>query len=370
MTLPFSFFQFKIAFASVLLIIVSNSTVAQEHDFDSLVEANPNFDQKMQQVLRNMDLFAEETPLKISLQANFSAISAKRFKDEYSPALLRYQVNDTVWINREIKVKPRGNMRLKTCSYPPLKVNFPRKEVYMTQLQNFDKMKMVVSCRKGDAYEQYILSEYYAYKLYNILTPYSLRVRLIEVKYINTGKKKNNEKSGYAFIIEEIEQLAARTNTLPSEKAQIKDKFMNTDMVTNMYLFQYMIGNTDWTVYSRHNMRVVLPRDEINGKPIVVPYDFDYAGIVGASYAIPSDQLEIKSVNERTYRGYCDLNDQLPPSIKLHRSKKEDLISVFETAIVNPVTKKRAIRYLEKYFQIIENDKKIKSLILDRCLTR
>jgi hypothetical protein len=355
--------------AFLVILLIGVDAFAQEHDFDSLIRNDPSFEKVMEKVLRDIDLFADETPLKVTLRADFKKISARRFKDEYSLARLRYQVNDTVWINRDIKVKPRGNMRLKTCTSPPLRVNFPKKEVFMTQLQNFDKMKMVVSCRKGAAYEQYVLSEYYAYKLYNILSPFSFRVRLVEVTFINSGKK-NEESSGYAFIIEEEEQLAERTNSIPSEMINVKDKFMDTNAVTNMYLFQYMIGNTDWTVFGRHNIKIVIPKDIDNAKPVVVPYDFDYAGIVGAPYAIPADQLEIESVNERIYRGFCDLNDQLQPSLLVHRGKKEGIISVIEKSILNPATKKRALKYLDQYFQIIENDKKVKSLILDRCLTR
>ena len=126
------------------LVFLSHHLHGQDHDFDSLIQANSTFRSIMEETLENVDLFDEETPLKVTLEANFKSIRKSRFQDEYHPAMLRYPVNDTVTINREIKVKPRGNMRLKTCSFPPLKINFPKKKVFMKQLQDFDKMKMVV----------------------------------------------------------------------------------------------------------------------------------------------------------------------------------------------------------------------------------
>jgi hypothetical protein len=40
------------------------------------------------------------------------------------------------------------------------------------------------------------------------------------------------------------------------------------------------------------------PKDS-TARPVVVPYDFDYAGIVDAYYAVPNEGLEIENVRQR-----------------------------------------------------------------------
>ena len=67
-------------------------------------------------------------------------------------------------------------------------------------------------------------------------------------------------------------------------------------------VFQYMVGNTDWSVPYRHNIRL-LSRSPLL-PPVPVPYDFDYSGLVMAPYAVPPEQLGITSVRQRLFRGY------------------------------------------------------------------
>ena len=67
----------------------------------------------------------------------------------------------------------------------------------------------------------------------------------------------------------------------------------------NGYLFQYSIGNTDRSIPGRHNIQMVKSKDSTISKPFVIPYDFDYAGIVNTSYAVPDKNLGIESVTER-----------------------------------------------------------------------
>jgi len=68
-------------------------------------------------------------------------------------------------LNRQISIKPRGDVRRQVYNFPPLMLNFQEKEAIIPQIKDYDKMKMVVKCSKNKINEQYLLSEYYAYKL-------------------------------------------------------------------------------------------------------------------------------------------------------------------------------------------------------------
>ena len=65
-----------------------------------------------------------------------------------------------------------------------------------------------------------------------------------------------------------------------------------------------MIGNTDWGCTYLQNI-VLITKDSAKA-PFAIPYDFDHAGIVDAPYARPAEELEISSIRERLYRGYCE----------------------------------------------------------------
>jgi hypothetical protein len=68
-------------------------------------------------------------------------------------------------------------------------------------------------------------------------------------------------------------------------------------------LFQYMIGNTDWSIVRERNVTLLLGED---GYQRPLPFDFDMSGLVNAHYAGPAPGLPIDDVTERFYLGFCD----------------------------------------------------------------
>jgi len=77
-----------------------------------------------------------------------------------------------------------------------------------------------------------------------------------------------------------------------------------------VYIFQFLMGNTDWSIPAGHNIKMIKSKKPLDQLPYVIPYDFDNAGIVNANYAAPDETLPIKSVRERLYRGFC-LDDEV-----------------------------------------------------------
>ena len=70
--------------------------------------------------------------------------------------------------------------------------------------------------------------------------------------------------------------------------------------MATLAVFEYLIGNTDWSVPYQHNIRLLTVPAIKN--PVPVPYDFDQAGLVEAFYALPSENIGVASVRERVYR--------------------------------------------------------------------
>ena len=87
-----------------------------------------------------------------------------------------------------------------------------------------------------------------------------------------------------------------------------------------MSVFQYMIGNTDWSIKALHNIKLIT--FDNSRRPIPIPYDFDQSGLVNASYTLPAEHLQIKSVRERVYNGYYQPMSVLKPVLNVFRKKK------------------------------------------------
>ena len=79
----------------------------------------------------------------------------------------------------------------------------------MRNLEEIKRIKVVTHCKGSQDYEEYVLKEYLCYKIYNIISPVSFRVRLVRMTYVDTGRK-NKVTEGWAFMIEPKHMLAER----------------------------------------------------------------------------------------------------------------------------------------------------------------
>ncbi len=358
-------FKNAVAFAALLVLFAQH--LHAQHDFDSLYKASKVFKEHIKATQDTLDIFNHNSVLAITLETDFRYLGRNKQKREYQDAVLTYQYNDTVVVTREIEVKARGNFRMENCSNPPLKLNFPKKKAKLKQLQEFDKMKMVVNCKGYKTYEQYVLAEYLVYKTYNILTPNSFRVRLIKVTYIDSsGKRKSS--SGYAFLIEDIDQLAQRMGGVEMDRTKLSPNMMKPEAVVLNDVFQYMIGNTDWSIPALHNMKLVKLNDFSEPNPYPIPYDFDYSGIINTSYAIPHESLPIESVRERLFRGMCHSEEEYAQAFQVFTEKKDAIYQVYEEFdLLDEKFKKGMLDYLDDFYEIINNTSRVKREILDHC---
>ena len=341
--------------------------MAQKLDFDSLYQNNETYRQNMASVIDTMDLFTQDEIIKIVLESDFKKLVKNKFKDEYQQALIRYQVSDSVMLNLRIEIKPRGNVRKSVCYFPPLMLKFSKKDTIIRPISEFDKLKMVVKCSKAIINEQYLLSEYYAYKLLNNLSDFSFRVKLMQVTYIDTGWKFKSGTS-YAYIIESLGQVAEGQNAIPFEYERIGDKYINAENLATVYLFQYLIGNTDWSIPAGQNIDMVRSKEPEDSLPYIIPFDFDYAGIVDASYAVPDASLDMASVRERVYRGVCIDEKHIQQAADRFIQSKDGIYRLYnDSSILDKFVLDHTLDYIDEFYQIIENEAYFRSAILENC---
>lgn len=288
----------------------------------------------------------------------------------YHPAQLSYVDGSGRAVTLNVSIKTRGKTRRnpQLCDSPPLSVKFEPENTKGTLFQDQIKLKLVTHCkRKKELFEQYLLREYLVYRLYNILTPKSFRVRLVHMNYVDSGGKYKPDKR-YAFFIESDNDMAGRNNGKPDDTAKGFRAFCNKEEQVMFSVFQFMIGNTDWSVPGHHNVKIFR---EGTGKTLVaVPYDFDMSGIVNARYARPHEKLQgkIKDVRTRWYRGLCRKQEEFAPVLPRFKKKKEKIYALYENfSLLDKRYKRATFRYLDEFYDIINKPRLVKKHLVENC---
>ncbi len=318
-------------------------------------------------------LFESNEPLAITLTGPFQQLNKERDKSlRYAPASLEYNVEgDSLQIPIELQV--RGNRRLSstTCAFSPLRVIVDKKEVKDTLFHKQKKLKLVAQCRPDmKRYEGYLVTEYLIYRAFNLLTDQSYRVRLAEMTYVSEEGEPLFE--NYGFFLESSRRLAKRIDRKRWKVEETNATKLDRQHMNLVSLFQFMIGNTDWSA-THGGREECCHNGKLYGEPdgtsnLFIPYDFDMTGLVDPEYAATPPELKLDNIRERRYRGYCRNNDFLDENIALFNAKKSEIISLFEnTELLGKGVSKKKVAYIEKFYRIINNPKRVKRYIHGWC---
>jgi hypothetical protein len=235
------------------------------------------------------ELFSPETLLEFTLKADFDQLDDDREQEvEERPGTVLWRTPGGEEVSIPMKVQTRGIFRLKksTCSFPPLRLNFADTAAVGTVFEGQDKIKLVAHCRDRDSYEQNLLEEFLAYRIYNVLTPVGFQVQLARITYVDTSGK-DDPVTRLAFLIEDEDAMAERVEGMMLEVASAPAEHFRQDQAGLMYVYQYAIGNTDWSMTHFHNVKVM----RIGTDYFPIPYDFDFSGLVDAPYAGPNEAV-------------------------------------------------------------------------------
>lgn len=318
--------------------------------------------------VKEIPLFQSDEILDIRLEADFKTVF--RFKDDstYFPAVISFADNFGVKNNLNIKIRTRGKTRRErdVCKFTPLRLKFPKKKVNNTVFAEQKAIKLVTHCNPQDFSEQNTIIEYLIYKSFNVLTDSSLRVRPAMINYVFTDRKKDSTQK-FAFFLEHDKHLAKRLGGIEIEGERTHPNRFHSFHICLMDMFQYMIGNTDYSAYELHNIKLI--RDETRRlPPIAIPYDFDWSGLVSASYAVPNPQLNIKKVSDRVYRGFKKRPEIVYHSIEIFKSKKNEIYQLFnDFELLSTKDRKRVIKYLDGFYYIINNKRLVQREFVNKA---
>ena len=295
-------------------------------------------------------LFDDHSVLEVTLTGPLSSVIADKRKREQRPFVLSAN-GETFNVN----VRIRGNSRVQACPFPPLRLNFKKGELKETSLEGEDKLKLVTHCRNGsEGAQDSVLNEYSAYRAFEAISPFAYRVRLLKVNYVDTdGKQPRLAEPQYGFLIESDEGLAKRLGGQVEKPAGIAISDLNPNQAAQMSLFQYFIGNVDWSFVKAddadtccHNLDLI----RVDGKLLTVPYDFDLAAITRANYRRMGNRLEVSS--RRDYTGYCGLSaDSLMSAMDKMQQRQDDIVAVMqEVPTIAERNRERRVSFAVDFF--------------------
>jgi hypothetical protein len=289
---------------------------------------------------------------------------------KYHDAFLSYFDLNGDTVQLQIRIRTRGNFRRDpdNCNFPPLRFDFTDAAIENTIFERQARLKLVTHCSaRKKYYEEYLLKEYLTYRLYNILTEESFRVRLVRITYVDiSGRREPLEK--YGFFLETSGKMAARNGCEEFDIENVKQKDIQDDVMVKISMFQFMIGNTDWSVQALHNIELIRPAPHL--PPIAVPYDFDWCGLVNTNYAFPAPNLEIQSVRERLYRGLCRTSQEYQDAIQFFQEKEKEIYSSCNNlTYLEEKERKQIVRYIEQFYFILDNPRLTDSEIYAKCRT-
>jgi hypothetical protein len=311
----------------------------------------------------------------------FSSTEALDAKIAFSPKKIRKSHNDTVyfdtplqykvgeeWQEMPIGIRARGNFRRSTCYYPPIKVDLKKGKTKGTLFKGQKKLKLVLPCLQQKDKNDNILKELMVYKLYELVTPYHFKTRRLSLQFTDQNKKKPVVETLNAFLIEDDKKIAKLHEGKVFER-YIHPLAMDSDSSIRNAMFQYMIGNTDFSVAYQHNGKLLY----IDKKIIPLPYDFDMSGFINPSYGVVNQTLDINSIRDRKYRGFKRDNADFYAVRDVFISQKEAMFSIlanYQSSFQNPKEFTEAKEYLTSFFEIIEDEASFNKNVVDAARTK
>jgi len=314
------------------------------------------------------ELFINQEQLPLKLKFSAKNLRENTNDSTYVKSMLWYNDANTVWDSIDIQLRARGNFRRDNCYYVPLRIKLKKSVTKGTLFQGNKKLKIVLPCLEGRNGNDYVLKEYLAYKLYEVISPYHFKTRLLEIEFLEEKGHRIKQHQIQGFLIEDIDNVAERVNGKQIKRVIHPLQHDAVFAVENAF-FEYMIGNTDYSSRVQHNQRLLFLEDKI----IAVPYDFDMSGLVNTHYSTVSNiqniPTKIESVTERAYKGY-ERDEAIFQEVRqTYLDHKEQLFATIDglqTYFRDPVQFRTAKEFVESFFEIIEDDKKFNRNIINR----
>lgn len=319
-------------------------------------------------------MFESRGGISLELRGPLEAIFAERDGERtYHPGVISYVDSSGTPVSLDVRLRIRGRSRssAETCSFAPIRVRLRKKDARGTIFEGQRSLRLVTHCRPTSSFEQGILLEFLIYRMYNEISDASLRVRLAVVTYVDTGTE-TKPLTRFGFFVEDLDAAARRLGGKRLEVERMKREKLDAARLNELEVFQYMIGNTDFSPVSGprdkpccHNTVLIARKGQ---SPFAIPYDFDRSGLVNAPYATPHPDLSIDLVTQRLYRGSCRALPELPRTFERLRERRTAIEGLLDNQVgLDSRSRGRARRYIGQFYRQLERPDRLTKRFERRC---
>ena len=282
-------------------------------------------------------------------------------------AKIVYKNEEGTSLEKKVEIRARGNVRKQICYLPPIRIDFSEEDYEVDLFNDFGKVKLVSTCEKASINEQWLIKEFLAYKIYEILTDISFKTYFLKINFKDSQDNKKPFTS-YSFILEDIDDVAKRHNAVEIENQGLIPANMDRPTMNLFSMYQYLISNVDWHIPNLHNVKLIKSLDHHIPAPMPIPYDLDYCGLVNTNYAVPREGLPIETVRDRYWIGNCLPDEEYDEIVQIFLDKKEDIYKIFEDCdFLDKLNKSSSVKYIDEFYELIEKGEKAKNTILSNC---
>lgn len=299
-----------------------------------------------------LDYLTPREAVKLTLELDLTTIKEQKRTNTYFPALLSTETGQVF----RLDVRPRGRFRRAKAELPPLKLKFAKKALVAAGLDTLNELKLVMPWNASEEASEWVVREYLAYRMFEHLTPASVRARLVRLTLRDNHVEKS-KMTMYALLVEDEEFIAKRLGGTPVEIFGLHPDSLNQNQAALTAMFQYMIGNTDWDLSMCRNVRLL--RAPEGGKVLVLPYDFDFSGFSGTPYAVPNSDTGLKNVRQRFLMANGLRPEALRAATATLRAAKKDLLAICRSKYVSRDAVTDMVQFLENFFVAVEKSDEV-----------
>lgn len=305
--------------------------------------------------------FEEEPVIKINTE--FNKLVRKKMKEEEQPATFTFKAPSGEELTLDVDVRARGNIRKQVCVFPPLKVDFDKDDIAdLGFKRHIDDLKLVLQCRNTGYSQTQLFREHLIYELYALIDSFHILTKPMRIE-IWDGDKKKEDLQG--LFVEDENQIAHRLNARILESANIRSGSLEREHYLKMAFFQVMALNTDWTIPNKHNVEIM--KVPAYKRVIAVPYDFDYAGMVGTSYAVPHESLPIEDVRERYFMGFQVTEEEALSTAEYFLGMRSEFEKLVESRdYLDAPTKNEVQSIIEGFYQLLNDENRVKKFFVTK----
>jgi hypothetical protein len=303
----------------------------------------------------NFAMFSGDEPLEATMNFDLLSYIRKNLNGASLDGFLTFHLSETDSIRKKIKLKARGSSRYDNCGFPPMEINFKEPVAAYPDSLRVNKIKLVTHCQTGNINNVYVLKEYLVYKLFNLISDSSYRVRLVRMKYTDSNNKRK-PLTQYGFFIEPDAVLAKRLSSAVNKTRNLTQRNILPDVMDKITIFNYMIANWDWNIPNLQNVILLkYPNSGNSSLQVAVPYDFDLSGFVNVDYAILPPEYGLTSKRDRIFLGICRTEKEYQKVLVYYLTKKDEFYkTINDFPYLSIKEKKDLTGFLNQFYSQLE----------------